>query len=308
MTDMPTAPAHARPARRPEGLIAAWLCMIIAGVTTVTFNCWHAFHSAMAWPVAVLVGIAPVALAMVVSHLVAVSRAGKFLKSVTFAVMLGAMALSVRATGAVVAPAFGNLWWLFGAVIDTGALVALQVLLSLKAKAAREEVQRAADEAAAADERTALRAELEAVRGKLDAAVSERETVADELAGTLGGVRAELAEAVAKTEILTRKLEAATARKRRAVTARKSGRVTARKPDPATGSATAPEEPAVTALEDEAEAPSDLDSEAKVLWYLDKGFSASKAGVAAGLTDSRGRQIARLRKPAPAGQDPQENP
>jgi hypothetical protein len=54
---------------------------------------------------------------------------------------------------------------------------------------------------------------------------------------------------------------------------------------------------------DEEEAPSDLDSEARVLWYLDRGYSASKAGVKAGLTDGRGRQIARLRRPAPKGID-----
>lgn len=51
------------------------------------------------------------------------------------------------------------------------------------------------------------------------------------------------------------------------------------------------------------EAPADLDSEAKVLWFLDKGYSASKAGVMAGLTDSRGRQIARLAREAPKGID-----
>jgi hypothetical protein len=196
MDPMPQ-PAHARTARRPEGLIAAWLCMIIAGVTTVTFNVWHAFHSAMAWPVAVLVGIAPVALAMVVSHLVAVSRAGKFLKTVTFAVMVGAMALSVRATGAVVAPAFGSLWWLFGAVIDTGALVALQVLLSLKAKAARDEAQRAADEAAAADERTALRAELEALAAEVEP-----------LREALAAAQREAGQANEKAESLAAKLAA----------------------------------------------------------------------------------------------------
>jgi hypothetical protein len=53
----------------------------------------------------------------------------------------------------------------------------------------------------------------------------------------------------------------------------------------------------------EDDAPADLDSEAKVLWYLDKGYSASQAGVRAGLTDSRGRQIARLAREAPKGID-----
>ena len=82
----------------------------------------------------VVEGVVPVALAMIVSHLVATSSAGRFLKGVTFAVMIGALALSVHATGTVVAPATGPLWWLYGAVIDTAALVSLQVLLSLKAQ------------------------------------------------------------------------------------------------------------------------------------------------------------------------------
>lgn len=65
-----------------------------------------------------------------------------------------------------------------------------------------------------------------------------------------------------------------------------------------------PQPVAVAVSPDEVgDAPEDLDSEAKVLWYLDRGLSASKAGVKAGLHDSRGRQIARLRKPAPKGID-----
>lgn len=65
-------------------------------------------------------------------------------------------------------------------------------------------------------------------------------------------------------------------------------------------------QPAAAAVADRDEiedAPEDLDSEAKVLWYLDRGVSASKAGVRAGLHDSRGRQIARLRREAPKGID-----
>lgn len=60
---------------------------------------------------------------------------------------------------------------------------------------------------------------------------------------------------------------------------------------------------AASAETTDGEPPADLDSEARVLWYLDKGYSASKAGVMAGLTDSRGRQIARLAREAPKGID-----
>lgn len=147
--------------------------------------------------------------------------------------------------------------------------------------------QKDRDEAQEAGERSAAQAEMDALRTELAAAYAARE----EDASALAAVRAELAEAVARTETLTRKLEAATARKRRTATARKPAPATGRKQEPVTASATAPEADAVTA-------PDDLDSEAKVLWYLEKGYSASKAGEKAGLSDSRGRQIARLRKPA----------
>jgi hypothetical protein len=193
--------AHAKP--RVPGLIAAWLCLVIAGAATVTFNVVHAWRSDMASVLGVVEGVVPVALAMIVSHLVATSSAGKFLRGVTFAVMIGALALSVRATGTVVAPAAGPLWWLYGAVIDTAALVSLQVLLALKAKAVREAQKRSEEEAAAADERTALRAELETARAALGP-----------LQAALEIAQGDLAESLTRTESLTLKLDTLRAKKR----------------------------------------------------------------------------------------------
>jgi hypothetical protein len=95
-----------------------------------SFNIWHALHSSMPGYLAGLVGVAPVLIAIGLSHVVARTDAGWFLKAVTFLVMTGAMVLSVRATGYVVRLAFGNLWPLFGAVTDAAALVALQVILA----------------------------------------------------------------------------------------------------------------------------------------------------------------------------------
>lgn len=110
---------------------AAWAVLAFAGSTMVSFNIWHALHGGIPQlPLAVLAGVVPVALAMGMSHIVAAYRAGRFLKVVTFAVMVGAMVLSVRATGYVVRPAFGPLWWLYGGVVDSAALVALQVILA----------------------------------------------------------------------------------------------------------------------------------------------------------------------------------
>ena len=47
------------------------------------------------------------------------------MKGATFAIMLGAMVLSIRATGYVVQQAAGNLWPLFGIVTDWAALLGL---------------------------------------------------------------------------------------------------------------------------------------------------------------------------------------
>lgn len=148
MDPMPTAPAHAKPARLTSDQVAAWLVLAGAGLTMASFNIWHALHSQMPGYLAALVGVAPVLIAMGLSHIVA-TRQGWVLKAVTFLVMTGAMVLSVRATGYVVRQAFGNLWPLFGAVVDSAALVALQAILSPGAKAARGAVAEAAPGATA---------------------------------------------------------------------------------------------------------------------------------------------------------------
>lgn len=166
----------------------------------------------------------------------------------------------------------------------------------------------AAEEAAAADERTALRAKAEELSEQLEASMNGRRDEVESVRAALvtdleaeqdarAHAEQEAEKLTARVEILTRKLDTATARKRRGATGRKRGTATGRKSGPVTGSVTG----VVTAPEDmpDEAAPDDLDSEAKVLWYLDKGYSASKAGVFAGLTDSRGRQIARLKKAAP---------
>lgn len=120
---MNTARGHAR--------AAAWAVLAGAGSTMVTFNIWHALHTGgLRLLLAVMVGLAPAGLAVGLSHIVAAHNGGRVMQAITFLVMAGAMALSVSATGDVVRPAVGNLWWLFGAVVDSAALVALQVILT----------------------------------------------------------------------------------------------------------------------------------------------------------------------------------
>lgn len=137
--------AAARAGRDPRShdRAAAWLVLAVAGATTVAFNVWHAVHAGMPAPLAPLEGVAPVMVAMGLSHVVAAYRGGWFLKAATFAVMLAAMVLSLDATGSVVRPALGRSWWLFGGVVDAAALVALQVILSPESRAAAKALRQA---------------------------------------------------------------------------------------------------------------------------------------------------------------------
>lgn len=139
----PVIPTHARP--------AAWGVLAAMGATTLTFNVWHATHAGhMMLPLALLYGFAPVLAAMGLSHIVAAHKGGAFMKAAAFAVMLGAMALSMGATAAVVRPTSGPvLCWLFGIVIDAAALVALQVILSPESRAAARAAKHAAHGATA---------------------------------------------------------------------------------------------------------------------------------------------------------------
>lgn len=212
------------------------------------------------------------------------SAGGVFLLSLT--AQSSASLMSARAAGA------------FANAMPVTILALIAVLVHLRhldraesaqtEEAARKTEQRAAAEAAAADERTALRAELEAARTAVEPLRADLETARNELARVTA--KAEAAEALAQ------KLKAATARKRGAATGRKRVPATARKSEPVTGSAAAPE--------DGTDETANVDKEALVLRYLAEGYSASKAGIKAGLSDSRGRQIARdLAKAAPQGVD-----
>lgn len=325
MNDMARTPEHARPAHRTEGIIAAWLCLIVAGAATVTFNIVNAWHSGMASPLGVVEGVVPVALAMIVSHLVATSSAGRLLRGITFAVMVGALALSVHATGTVVAPAAGPLWWLYGAVIDTAALAALQVLLTLKAKAAERERERAAEETAAADERTALRAELAGLREAYETAESARTEAESraarqaELEASLEAERAAREAAESETETAREaavaaegkasKAEAETEKLRRKLDAKNPNRTRTRTPNAGSrtkanaGRAKDPN----AALD--AEVPEDFDAHAEAfsIYSADPRISGAKLGEAVGMGERWGQlRKNEFAKAAPKGQDPEE--
>lgn len=125
-----SAPTTDQPKRERD--VAAWLVLLGAGVTLICFNVWHATHKGdLALFLAVLLGLSPSSLAMGLSHMGVRHRANPWMMTAMFAVMIGAMALSIGAVAAVVRPTTGPyLCWLFGAVLDSAALLALWGIIS----------------------------------------------------------------------------------------------------------------------------------------------------------------------------------
>jgi hypothetical protein len=141
--------------RSSATLTAAWSVLLTMGGTSVTYNVWHALHSGgMILLLAVLEGLAPVGAAMGLSEVGARFDGGAWFKAGAFAVMAGAMSLSMNATATVVRPAQGKYGsWLFGLVLDAAALLCLYVILTERERrkqAAKDARQVTLEEAVAA--------------------------------------------------------------------------------------------------------------------------------------------------------------
>jgi hypothetical protein len=323
MASMGQHEAAGTPLRRAHR--AAWAVFLGMAGTTMTFQVYHAVtRGQMPWELAVLYGVVPLAISIGVLDFAskwhsALAQAG------AYTVTAGAMFLSASATGAVTghaAPSHGQL--LFGGLMDAAALLAVRFIMSgptaaqaVAAVVAREaellrqrDAERSAREQAEAAGRAALtdlKARADAELAKRDAAWREEMTALRAALGTaeedLAAARSEAEKSVARVTVLERKLEAS-GRKRRAGNGGTGSGSRAgsgsRKPEAVPGPDAAKPVPGGVP-----EAPADLDAESAVLWYVDQGLSASAAGIAAGLSDSRGRQIVRkLTAPAPAGVDP----
>ena len=177
---MPDMSNQAAPAKESSPLIAAWLVLIGMGATSMTYQIYHLVkYGHMNVGLALLAGVVPVFVAMCLSHIVAVYKGGTAMKAVAFAIMAAAMALSIGAVGEVVRQAFGPyLCWLFGALLDGAALVALRVILSERERrAARETALETADRTAreATAEAARLRADLQAAEAAREATISATE-------------------------------------------------------------------------------------------------------------------------------------
>lgn len=159
------------------------------------------------------------------------------------------------------------------------------------ARRAALEAERTASEDAAADERTALRAELdtarEASRAELDALRAELETAVSARAE----VEQRAAEALAKVEVLTRKL------------ARISGRKPARKSPPKKTATSTPE--ATASSPPEVQVPEDVDTQAAALEILaqEPDISGSALGRRLGKSERYGCMLKNQLTGSVAGPD-----
>jgi hypothetical protein len=263
MDDMPKyAEKHAE--RRSPVTPAAWLVLGAMGIASVTFQIDHALDGGLPrWLIAGVVGFAPVAVSLGVAHMIALHKGGRVMRAAAILVMACGMTLSMGAIAWVVGPYYHSwLRWLFGVLLDGAALFAAWVLLSEHERRAGDAAQaRSAAEVVKAAEATAAEA------GRKVAALE------DELVTVKAALEAE--------------------RKRR-VPARKKRGTSARKPARASAAELVP----VSAGSSAAEEMPDIDAEARILELIAKGMSASAAGIAAGKSDSYGRQVARLARAA----------
>ena len=227
MDDMPTAPAHAKPepSRAPKDHL--WVLVLIAGFAL--FDVWESwtqvgnksgFTHGTGWTLTVIVEAG--AGYMLFAWFGAPGpRSRKFAMRSAFALLV--LSLIGQGSSVLAADAIPPLWlkvFVKCLPVIVLALIALLIEMRHRDRADAEEAERAeraADlkaqrTAAAADERTALRAELEAERAALQPLRDELETA-----------QRDLAEALTRAETLTQKLAAVSAQKKRVKAGTRSG-------------------------------------------------------------------------------------
>jgi hypothetical protein len=167
--------------------VCAWLVFISMAGTTMSFQVYHSIeHGQMPWPLAVLYGVVPLFISMLVIEFASGDDAPKWIQWAAYLIIGGAMYLSAAATGAVVlraAPEHSSL--LFGLLLDGAAILAARFLMTAaKLDAA---AKRVSFEAALEAERAArhnAEAGLEAAQADAAEATQKAEALALQLADT----------------------------------------------------------------------------------------------------------------------------
>lgn len=281
MTVMPE-PQHARSAdARDTTAIAAWAVLLGLGGTQITFNVADALRDASPSPVRILAGVAPVAAAVLLSHLASSRHAAEWFRWVVGAVMLVSMAVSIGATIQVTAPALHELWReiALGVALDAASLLALWFIMDRHgAKAAAAAAVEQAQAAVQAAEERARAAQSQA-REAIAEATARADEVSAESAGTqerLDAATTELAAVRAELQGLRSGLN-----KRRS-SGRKSPRSSGARKPASSGDSSAPED--------------SLTTEARALTILaeEPDISGRELGLRlGGLTESYGCRLKR---------------
>jgi hypothetical protein len=194
MADMTQGKHHAAGAPMRRARFAAWCVFTGMAATSMTFQTYHAITAGqLAWPLAALYGIAPLAISIGVLEFAAIWGV-LWAQIASYLIAGGAMYASASATGAVTQhAAAAHTELVFGLILDAAALLAIAfinhgptaaaVVAAVEAReaelleriaAGRAEAQGAARNAADAEAR--LRAELAAERTAKQAAAAEAET------------------------------------------------------------------------------------------------------------------------------------
>lgn len=131
-----------------------WTILLSTGSISLTFNIAHALHAVGAswWEqlLAVLYGVSPVLVALMLSHLIGIQQGGPVKRAITFLVFIAAMGLSVSAIAEVLRPIVGDAGYagyVFAIMLDVASLMGLAEILSAGSHA------RTVDERTAADKR-----------------------------------------------------------------------------------------------------------------------------------------------------------
>lgn len=124
--------AKSSPPPSPSARRWGWAILLMTATISLAFNIGHAIRAANGVPpvLAVLYGVAPVMVALMLSHLIAIQHGGIVKRIATGIVFVGAMALSVRAIYEVLEPLAERWGLLFAAMLDLASLLALNEVLA----------------------------------------------------------------------------------------------------------------------------------------------------------------------------------
>lgn len=261
----------------------AWAVFIGMAGTTMSFQVYHSIERGqMPWPLAVLFGVVPLAISMLIIEVVSGwEDAPKWVRGAAYLLIGGAMYLSAAATGAVVlkaAPPHSSL--LFGLLLDGAAILAARFLMTGTSRAAKAELA-ALEQAAQAERAARLEAEEEA-----EAALSEAQAALD----------AEREERAA----LAARLEAAQRQLAEAAQGRHEGGTVPPKPARHKTASAAPRTRVKDPLEQAAETV--IRERAKIILAEEPGISGSELGRRLEVQEGYGRRLRReLTQAVPGG-------